>query len=24
MRVPEAEWLFSRVNVGTPVLIVAS
>ena len=22
MRVPEAEWLFSRVNVGTPVLIV--
>ena len=24
MRVPEAEWLFSRVNVGTPVLIVSS
>jgi lipoprotein-anchoring transpeptidase ErfK/SrfK len=24
MRVPEAEWLFSRVNVGTPVLIVDS
>jgi lipoprotein-anchoring transpeptidase ErfK/SrfK len=22
MRVPEAEWLFTRVNVGTPVLIV--
>jgi lipoprotein-anchoring transpeptidase ErfK/SrfK len=22
MRVPEAEWLFERVNVGTPVLIV--
>ncbi|HEU6444917.1 MAG TPA: L,D-transpeptidase family protein [Gaiellaceae bacterium] len=22
MRVPEAEWLFSRVEVGTPVLIV--
>ena len=22
MRVPEAEWLFSRVNVGTPVMIV--
>ena len=24
MRVPEAEWLFDRVNVGTPVLIVSS
>jgi lipoprotein-anchoring transpeptidase ErfK/SrfK len=24
MRVPEAEWLFNRVNVGTPVLIVAA
>jgi len=24
MRVPEAEWLFSRVNVGTPVLIVSA
>jgi lipoprotein-anchoring transpeptidase ErfK/SrfK len=24
MRVPEAEWLFTRVNVGTPVLIVPS
>ena len=24
MRVPEAEWLFTRVNVGTPVLIVAA
>ncbi|HEU4943394.1 MAG TPA: L,D-transpeptidase family protein, partial [Gaiellaceae bacterium] len=24
MRVPEAEWLFTRVNVGTPVLIVAT
>lgn len=24
MRVPEAEWLFNRVSVGTPVLIVAS
>ena len=24
MRVPEAEWLFGRVSVGTPVLIVPS
>ena len=24
MRVPEAEWLFERVNIGTPVLIVAA
>jgi lipoprotein-anchoring transpeptidase ErfK/SrfK len=24
MHVPQAEWLFSRVRVGTPVLIVAS
>ena len=24
MRVPEAEWLFERVSVGTPVLIVPS
>jgi lipoprotein-anchoring transpeptidase ErfK/SrfK len=24
MRVPEAEWLFERVSVGTPVLIVAA
>jgi lipoprotein-anchoring transpeptidase ErfK/SrfK len=24
MHVPDAEWLFSRVSVGTPVLIVAS
>jgi lipoprotein-anchoring transpeptidase ErfK/SrfK len=24
MRVPEAEWLFERVNVGTPVLIVSA
>jgi lipoprotein-anchoring transpeptidase ErfK/SrfK len=22
MRVPEAEWLFERVRVGTPVIIV--
>ena len=22
MRVPEAEWLFEQVNVGTPVMIV--
>ena len=22
MRVPEAEWVFSRVRVGTPVFIV--
>ena len=23
MRVPEAEWLFEQVDVGTPVMIVA-
>jgi lipoprotein-anchoring transpeptidase ErfK/SrfK len=22
MRIPEAEWLFGRVRVGTPVFIV--
>jgi lipoprotein-anchoring transpeptidase ErfK/SrfK len=24
MRVPEAEWLFERVNIGTPVMIVSA
>ena len=24
MRIPDAEWLFERVRVGTPVFIVAS
>ena len=24
MRVPEAEWLFEQVNVGTPVMIVSA
>jgi lipoprotein-anchoring transpeptidase ErfK/SrfK len=24
MRIPEAEWVFSRVRVGTPVFIVSA
>jgi lipoprotein-anchoring transpeptidase ErfK/SrfK len=24
MRIPEAEWLFSRVSVGVPVFIVGA
>jgi lipoprotein-anchoring transpeptidase ErfK/SrfK len=24
MRIPEAEWLFERVHVGTPVFIVSA